>query len=243
MTEILSELPRGTVLVLDVETGGLNSTRNPLLSLGVLCANEKESFGGREILFAPPENTWLEVPILSDQLKGQYHKNIDHWLNLTTGEEQKPTEEKPASFITAVAAEVNGFVGSSETAPGWDMTKTKEWMEKGFGYASGAEALSVWLGNLACKPICNICHNAEFDQSFVKDWLPELGGVLPSTWACTQLAYKNRFLGGKTKGSSLAAICKTAGYTADTNKEGFQYHRAIGDCEATLFIWRWLLNQ
>jgi len=221
------------VLVLDTETGGLNPHRNPLLSIGLLLAEGTKVIDLLSIKCLPPKDTWLEVPIPEDQLKGKYSKKYDHWLNLTTGDTTTPVEEKPASFITAVAAEVNGFVGASETIAGWDMNAIHIW--GGVSYEEAVKQIMVWLEKHPPAEAV-VCHNSDFDKGFVRAWLPELMPALPLDWLCTQYLYKEKFLGGKIKGSSLSAICKVAGY--DAKKEDF--HTEIGDCKATHFIWNWL---
>jgi len=231
------QLPNGPVLILDTETGGFNPARNPLLSIGLLVGDLGKVHSTISVKFVPPEGTWLEVPIREDQLKGKYSKTIEFWLNLTTGEHMPPQEEKPVRFINAIAAEVNGFVGASETVVGWDTTKIALWGQH--TYETGLLVLIEWL---AKQPKLNavICHNADFDLGFVEAWLPGLMKVVPPNWHCTQDAYKHKFLGGKTKGSSLGAICKIAGFVPE---EGHTYHTELGDCAATHFIWGWLRGQ
>lgn len=232
-------LPSQPSIIIDTETGGLSPERNPLLSIGLLLATPRERIDSLSIKCSPPANTWLEVPIPADQLKGKYSKTFSHWLNLTTDEKIIPLPEKPPSFITAVAAEVNGFVGSSETVPGWDMSKTKTWGTH--TYPQAAEAIMSWVEkHRSVNPQAVICHNASFDHGFINGWLPEILLALPMTWACTQKAYKDKFLGGKTKGSSLENICKIAGYAPSPEDT---YHTDIGDCKATHFIWGWLKSQ
>jgi len=232
-------LPSGTVIILDTETGGLNAERNPLLSVGLMIATSEEILSTLSVKFTPPENTWLEVPIHADQLKGKYSKEIECWLNLTTGDMTKPREEKPARFISAVAAEVNGFVGASDVIQGWDLQKTKLWGQ--CTYAEGAAKIGDWIAatNLH-DPGAVLAHNAQFDKDFMLAWLPEIVPILPETWVCTQKAFKDKFLGGKTKGSSLGAICKLANFSPTAEHS---FHTELGDCAATHFIWGWMKGQ
>lgn len=217
---------------MDTETGGLNADRNPLLSVGLVHATNDALGDSLSIRFKPPEDTWLEVPTHADQLKGKNSKTIELWLNLSTGEQHLPQQEKPSKFITAVAAEVNGFVKASETIPGWDMASIGGWGTD--DYASGAVKLAEWAKAHPSNAVLG--HNVNFDHKFLSMWLPELLPVLPMEWACTQQVYKNAFLNGATKGSSVGAICKVAGYEPP---EG-ALHTELGDCTATFHIWRWL---
>jgi hypothetical protein len=227
-------LPKAPFSILDTETGGLNADRNPLLSIGMVYAMDEGLGDQLSIRFKPPEDTWLELPIHADQLKGKNDKTIEFWLNLTTGERQKPGGTKPTKLITAVAAEVNGFVGSSETVPGWDMGPTILWGTD--TYITGAARIAEWIKVHPSTAV--LCHNASFDNKFIMAWIPELMSVLPLEWACTQRVYKEAFLNGATKGSSIGAICKVAGI----NPEG-TLHTELGDCGATYQIWRWLRAQ
>jgi len=231
MTE---KLPIGPIIILDTETGGLNPDRNPLLSIGLVHASDNGIGDQLSLRFKPPEDTWLEVPVPGDQLKGKRDKTIDHWLNLTTGAKQPVVEEKPSRLITAIAAEVNGFVGASETTPGWDMSKITTW--GGDAYATAAGRISDWLRVHPAHAVLG--HNCTFDFKFVEIWLPELIRALPHEWACTQRVYKNAYLNGATKGSSVGAICKVAGYEPTG-----VLHTELGDCVATYHIWKWLRAQ
>jgi DNA polymerase III epsilon subunit-like protein len=225
-----------TVVILDTETGGFSPARNPLLSVGLLFGKPGEVLEVCSIKIKPPEDTWLEIPIPEDQLKGKNSKVIEKWLNLTTGTLQTPTETKPDLLITAVAAEVNGFVGASETTPGWDLAPARAWGQMSYKDASAElrKQLEKWAPLQA-----TIAHNATFDRDFVATWMPELTDVLPKPWLCTQRTYKARFLGGQQKGSSVGAICKVSGYTGNTG----DLHTALGDIRATHHIWSWLLKQ
>lgn len=224
------------VVILDTETGGLSPARNPLLSVGLLFGEPHKVLDVCSIKITPPEDTWLEIPIPADQLKGKNSKVIEKWLNLTTGTSQNPTETKPDLLITAVAAEINGFVGASETIPGWDLSKARTWGQ--MSYKDAMVELRKQLEKWA--PLeATVCHNATFDRGFVAAWMPELADILPKPWRCTQQTYKARFLGGQMKGSSVGAICKVSGYTGDTG----DLHSALGDVKATHHIWSWLLEQ
>ena len=227
-------LPKAPVIILDTETGGLNADRNPLLSIGLVHAMDDGLGDQLSIRFKPPENTWLEVPIHADQLKGKHDKTIEYWVNLTTGEQVKPVDEKPARFITSIAAEVNGFVKASETIPGWDMTSAVNWGTD--DYASGVIRISDWTKMHRANAVLG--HNVNFDSKFLMAWVPDLLPALPLEWACTQLVYKKAFLNGATKGSSVGAICKVAGIVP----KGI-LHTELGDCGATFAIWRWLRAQ
>jgi len=224
-----------TILILDCETGGLNAERNPLLSVGLVVADGDKVVDALQVRFNIPENTWLELPEHEDQLKGKHSKKIQYWVNLTTGDQMVPVEEKPARFITAVAAEVNGFVKASETIPGWDMTETRLWGAQ--TYESGVKTIMNFVDQH--KPERLVGHNQPFDEGFVRMWIPEALDVLPKDVYDTQEHYKTKFLGGKTKGSSLGAICKIAGYEQPADQA---FHTEMGDCFATLFIYNWLLN-
>lgn len=228
-------LPHGPIIILDTETGGVNARRNPLLSIGLVHATEEKLGDAISIRFKPPEDTWIEVPILADQVKGKYSKEIEFWLNLSTGETQKPGEEKPAKLIAAVAAEVNGFVKMSETKPGWDMLSMGAWGTD--DYATGAVKLAEWIKSHPSN--ATLGHNVNFDNMFIEAWLPELLPVLPLEWACTQQVYKKAYLNNATKGSSVEAICKVAGY----NPPEGALHTEIGDCNATFHIWKWLRSR
>lgn len=228
-------LPQGPIFILDAETGGVNKDRNPLLSVGITYATNEGLGDSISVRFTPPEDTWLEVPIHADQIKDKFSKQIEWWLNLTTGERQAPQAEKPARLITAVAAEVNGFVKVSKTIPGWDMASVKLWGTD--NYATGVVKLADWIKQHTAYAV--IGHNADFDCKFLDAWLPELLPVLPLEWACTQQVYKKEFLNGATKGSSVGAICKVAGYDPP---EG-ALHTELGDCIATFHIWKWLRAQ
>lgn len=233
-------LPAAPIIVLDTETGGVSKQRNPLLSLGLLTTDSNGDVSDkREFKFAPPENTWLEVPVLEDQLLGKMSKQIDHWLNLTTGEHATPVEEKPTYFITAAAAEINHFVSASNSTPGWDLSAAYLWMEHGFSYTAGAEVIAKWLADRGPMNAV-VAHAAQFDFDYVSIWMPELLSLLPTEWACTQMVYKHKFLDGKTKGSSVGAICKHAGWELPSE---LQLHSSLGDCLATHHIWRWLKSQ
>lgn len=227
-------LPNGPIFILDTETAGFNPDRNPLLSVGLLHATDRPG-DSISVRFKPPEDTWLEVPVHADQLKGKRSKTIEMWLNLSTGEQQPPQPEKPSRFITAAAAEVNGFVKASETVPGWDMTSIGSWGTD--DYASGAVKLAEWVKARHGNAVLG--HNVDFDHRFLCAWLPEILPLLPMEWACTQQTYKKAFLNGASKGSSVGAICKEAGYEPP---EG-TLHTDLGDCLATFHIWRWLRAQ
>lgn len=228
------KLPAGPILILDTETGGLNPDRNPLMSIGLVHATEAGIGDQLSLRFKPPEDTWLEVPIPADQLKGKKDKTIAYWLNLTTGAQQPVKEEKPTRLITAIAAEVNGFVGASETTPGWDMTRIPQW--GGGAYATAVARISDWLRVHQAGAV--VGHNCTFDFKFIDTWLPELLNALPNEWACTQRVYKAAYLNGATKGSSVGAICKVAGYEPTG-----VLHTELGDCVATYHIWKWLRAQ
>jgi len=223
------------ILVLDCETGGFSPERNPLMSIGLVVADGDKVVDALQVRFSIPENTWLEVPEHADQLKGKFSKKIEYWLNLTTNEKKTPVDEKPARFITAVAAEVNGFVKASETIPGWDMTHTRLWGAQ--TYESGAKTIMNFVDQH--KPERLVGHNQPFDEGFVRMWIPEVLDVLPKDVYDTQEHYKMKFLGGKTKGSALGAICKIAGYEQPADQT---FHTEMGDCYATLFIYNWLRN-
>jgi DNA polymerase III epsilon subunit-like protein len=224
-------LPKAPLIILDTETGGLNADRAPLLSIGLVHAMDDKLGDQLSIRFVPPKDTWLEVPIHADQLKGKHDKTIECWLNLTTGESVKPQAEKPARFITAIAAEVNGFAKASETLPGWDMTTIGSWGTD--DYESGIIRIADWAKMHQANAVLG--HNVTFDNKFLVAWVPDLLPALPLEWACTQLVYKKAFLNGATKGSSVGAICKVAGI----QPEGI-LHTELGDCGATFEIWRWL---
>jgi DNA polymerase III epsilon subunit-like protein len=232
---MIAALPTGKVVVVDTETGGLDSSRNPLLSVGLLVGKPDAILAVHVVHCAPPKDTWLEVPVHSDQLRGKYGKTVEYWLNLSTGEKIAPKDEKPACLITAVAAEINGFVKASDLTPGWDAADAAAW--PGRPYQQAADDIAKFIAKHSPEAV--VCHNASFDKSFIDNWLPELSNLFPAEWACTQTVYKNRFLSGKTKGSSLAALCKAAGYAQDPA----QAHTARGDCLATYHAWKWLVSQ
>ena len=53
----------------DCETGGLDERINPILSAAFVLADENfEEVDGFAAKLKPPENSWLEVPVLSQQV-------------------------------------------------------------------------------------------------------------------------------------------------------------------------------
>lgn len=227
--ECLLKLPVGPIVVLDIESGGFDVKRNPLLSVGVVYGSDTDIVDWKTFHIRPPTGTWLELPVHEDQLKGKKDKRIEAWLEVSTGQQIVPRPEPPPFLIKAEAAEINGFVNASETIPGWDLTTMTEWGD--LSYAEATEALNAWLSDHPAQAV--VAHNAAFDKRFMDEWLPHV--KLPGPWHCTQVVFKKAFNGGQQKGSSVGAVCKLAGYTPEV-----QLHTEIGDCVATYHIWRWL---
>jgi DNA polymerase III epsilon subunit-like protein len=226
------ELPSDNFVILDTETGGLNPYRNPLLSVGLVSVRAGQIDKTLSVRFRAPENTWLEVPIAEDQLRGKMQKTISYWVNLDDGKTVPVSDNKPLRLITAIAAEVNGFVGSSETSPGWDLGAVGRW--GGETYADGEALVARFLDEV--KPEAVVGHHCDFDHKFIRAWIPSIEEQLPCSWYCTQTVYMKHLSNGVRKGSNLGALCKMAGYepVVDT------LHTAVGDCIATYHVWKWL---
>lgn len=236
--EVTPEIPfKGNVCIIDTETGGFSPKTAPLLSLGVLIANEEKILDKREFKFAPPEGTFLEIPVFEDQTKQVKSKRIESWLNLSTRERIPPKSVQAPYLITAVAAEINGFVGASDTCIGWDFGPMDDWIAHGFSYEAGQEVIQNWF-NLGDKPMCvaTLAHNAAFDKRFVEAWLPQVYTLLPKTWSCTMQHFKNYHSDGGKKSAGLDSLCKMANYTPREEGE-MTRHSALGDCYAVYAAW------
>lgn len=232
-------LPSAPIVIVDTETGGFSKQRNPLMSTALLVTDPKgDALNQREFKFTPPNNTWLEIPALADQLRGKFDKKIEFWENVATGERRIAEGEKPDLLISAVAAETNHFVGASETVPGWNMAPSERWLAEGTDYAVGMVEIAKWLAPYKLNG--TIAHAAQFDYDYLSIWLPRLITLLPLEWTCTQVAYKDKFLEGKTKGSSVGAILKHANWVP---AEDTPLHSSLGDVIATHHIWKWLREQ
>jgi hypothetical protein len=215
------------LIAMDAETGGFSASQNPLLSLALLHVNGDAI----QVRFIPPQDTWLEIPVPEHQTRAVNKKTIANWMNVHTGQLVPVSDTKPTCMITAGAAEVNGFI--TVTDSGWDTSGVSTWGT--VSYEDGQKQLVDWL--LARRAVAIVGHNAGFDRKFVDRWLPRLGDYLPPSTCDTMLMFKAR----KTEESaSLGNLCKLAGY--DPSAVGESLHTALGDCRATLAVYRWLVG-
>jgi DNA polymerase III epsilon subunit-like protein len=213
------------VIIIDTENGGFSWNKNPILSIGLI-KDVNSEISKLEINIAPPTNTWLEVPVEEHQGLDVKDKDIEYYLNLTSGEELpyniNYVFEDP--IITAIAAEVNGFV---ELNPKWVLPlKHREAMD----VDSADELISDFIFGANATPVA---HNVEYDKGFIKKYLPKTFAGLGQDWFCTMQYFRERYNNRKAKGSGLANIIKLANYGEPQN------HTALADAEACHFILNW----
>lgn len=236
----------------DTETGGLDDRMNPLLSAAlILTDSEFNEIDGFASKLLPPENSWLEVPVKSQQVPnfGYGHRNIDHYLNVHTRE---TTTYKPKDgwLLVAAAVETNGFVKFDND--GWDMTAIDSWMNDSISLDIAEEVFVRWMAKHCAEPPIGVAHNAQFDYKFINRHMPQLHknyavidsalrndkkhSELSSGWFCTCLALKKWNKASPTPGENakLGTLAKLAGY------QPTDAHEALADARSCLAGLRWL---
>jgi oligoribonuclease (3'-5' exoribonuclease) len=164
----------------DTETGGLDVRINPLLSIAVVFADPTfKEIDGFALKVRPPENTLLEIPVLSSQhppTESRYKpRTIEYFMNVATGEMIPGPKAPPNAYIiSAGAAEVNGFVGTNANGR-WDLAVARNWYTNSQSMADISKVYLSWIAKFfQDKPVMIAAHNATFDHKYVKAYLPEL---------------------------------------------------------------------
>lgn len=230
-------MPKPTLIALDTETGGLDERINPLLSIAVVVADEAyNKIDGFEIKVAPPKNSIIEVPTRSTMGLENKRKAISHYMNAWTHEPAQRVDGAP--FITAYAAEVNGYIGEVDT--NWDLSAIRRWNETAQDLTAAEDDLLAYLGKaFGAGHVVTVAHNAIFDQKFVEINMPRLYAKLKQPWFCTlEKSREFRKKRGEKGGGKLTEMAKLAGFDYDGHA-----HEAFADGEATLAVLRFLQKQ
>lgn len=230
-------MSKPTLIALDTETGGLDERINPLLSIAVVVADETyNKIDGFEIKVAPPKNAIIEVPTRATMGLENKRKAISHYMNAWTHEPAQRVEGVP--FITAYAAEVNGYVGEVDT--NWDFSAIRGWNETSQELTAAEDDLLAYLTKgFGDGHVVTVAHNAIFDQKFVEMNMPRLYNKLKQPWFCTlEKSREFRKKRGEKGGGKLVEMAKLAGFDYDGRA-----HEAFADGEATLAVLRFLQKQ
>lgn len=230
-----------TFTITDTETGGLDETRNPLLSIATLvCDEQLNELANYYTRIRPPRGTVLEVPAETreDRTMGNYRARIMWWYDLYNGTtfETKP----PGPVISAGAAMVNGFIkpdanGSFEW---WDLKSCEEWMTDSVALGDADRDLAIFLTSHfpQSKPV-NIAYNVDFDVKFVREHAKLAFAAMGETWVCamkaTQKAVKTANPSARS-GWKLSDAARMAGITNPSA------HEALGDVRTTRPVVKWL---
>jgi oligoribonuclease (3'-5' exoribonuclease) len=230
-------MPTPKFLVTDTETGGLDDRINPILSVSLLIADENlQEADGWAQKIKPPGNTMLEVPVLVDQNPETRKKRVEYYLDIYTKEKYQALPET-SLVINAVAAEINGFVQFGSNGK-WDIGSIDKWLNVSLPVAEVDTIYTRYITDrFTSKPV-GVAHNAEFDEKFLRRYLPLLHSNYYPNWFCTVKAmrkwYKDRSLKGSAK---LAELDVKSGYTPA------KAHEALSDCRSCLAGLRWLVKE
>lgn len=223
-------------LVTDTETGGLDDRINPILSVSLLIADEElKEADGWEQKIKPPGNTVLEVPVLADQNPDVRKKRVDYYMNVYTKEKVKELAHD-ALVINAIAAEINGFV---QFAGGkWDLDSVDKWLKVSLPVAEVDKIYTRYISDqFKCKPV-GVAHNADFDEKFLRRYLPLLHSNYYPKWFCTCRAMRKWYKDRGVKGSAkLAELDVKSGHV------NTKAHAALADCRSCLAGLRWLVKE
>lgn len=227
------------IAITDTETGGLDETRTPLLSIATLVCDENVAeIANYYTKIRPPVGALLEIPKEGDRRPDNWSAGIVAWYDVynRTVHETKPV----GCIITAGAAIKNGFIqpdadGSFE---GWDVASTQKWMDEGIDLLDADKELTTYLTQyFPSNTPANIAYNVDFDVKFIRTHMPLAFAAMGPTWLCamkaTQAAVKARDPKAK-RGWKLEDAAKLAGVTNPNA------HEALGDVRTTRPIVQWL---
>lgn len=230
---------KGTFLITDCETGGLDDRLNPLLSVSLLAAdddfNEVDNF---EMQLKPPPGTLIEVPIPAHQDPENKKKTIAYYMDVFTGKTFNKAERPPdAMVINAVAAEINGYVEIGNNGR-WNFDAIKDWNDKGMSSESADHSAAAFILGLFSHPAIGVAHNADFDSKFVSRNLPKAFAYYLDQWFCTVKYFRSwRQKTGNKGYAKLADLAAAAGYVPPAA------HTAFDDCRSCLAGLKWLQEQ
>ena len=230
-------------LAADTETGGLDCRVNPLLSVALVSANAVlDEVDGFEIKIKPPQGTRMELVAAADQQLGNYRKRVLGYFDVYTKE--RFADQGTGPLISAGAAEVNGYVRFKSTEKdGWLTDPSglpvgpDDWHRRAFSLKDAEHTLRTHIRQwFATAPVV-VAHNAEFDQRFVRQWLPAFYADLHPSWLCTMRSFERRVkvaTPGARKGWKLSDLCKAAGH------ELANAHEALADTRGVVKGLKWL---
>lgn len=227
------------ISITDTETGGLDPTRNPLLSVATLLCDQKvDEVAHYYTTIRPPVGVLLEIPAPGSRFLGNYRAPIIGWYDVhaRTTHETKPI----GNIIAAAAAMVNGFIkpdadGSFEN---WDVHSTQQWMDESLDLLDADKELTTFLLRYfpAGNPV-NIAYNVNFDVKFMQHHMPLAFAAMGPTWVCAMESTKKAVQARDPKAKSGWKLSDAAKLAGVVNPNA---HEALGDVRTTRPVVQWL---
>jgi hypothetical protein len=234
-----------TFAIIDTETGGLQESVNPLLSVAIAAISDTfTEIDGFSLRCLPPAGTLLEVPTRDSMGLECKGKRIDHWVDVFTGARAHSAGAAP--IISAYAAEVNGYIKLDEHGA-WDLAGVGAWHTTARPIENVEHTFRVWLRQMFGERLVPVGgYNCPFDRRYIAKYMPKLCADFYPTWfdvcdPCKKWVMDN--VPGETPGKKprkswkLTDMCKHAGY------EPKEAHEAYSDVKSTLVVLNWLRAQ
>jgi DNA polymerase III epsilon subunit-like protein len=200
---IMDMITRG--LVIDTETGGLDSKIHPLLTTSFLVfqVSPNKILDNFHLKILPPEGTVLEVQ--EDPQDTSWSPKISHYVD-ADGVTHAGAEGRPV--ITAGAARVNGF--------SWE-----SWKGAAVPLAQADTSLKEYISTWFSTPPVAYAHNSVFDDKFVHKYLPSTYASIRTPWLCSMRLYQKymKFHGEKSS-AKLAELAKRVNEDPSTTMFG-----------------------
>lgn len=235
-------------LIVDTETGGLDSRVNPLLSISLIAfqTSPMQIVDDFHLKILPPPGTLLQIPV--DPEATSYTPKIAHLVDeqgnvYACSERGDPLDESLFSrkVIQFGACRVNGF--SWETWRGQAVPLDQ-------ADASFKKFIDAWFDT---APVA-YAHNADFDEKFVRAYFPSTHAAIAQPWLCTMKMYQKYLKDRKEKGSAkLGELARRANSDPSSPAYGTlkgpgidiisKAHDAAADTKMCFAALQWLATQ